>query len=60
MVNKIVNYSLDEETLDYLKSMPARERSKTVREALKLHKHQHRNENNSIIPKIQVKIHAKN
>lgn len=60
MVNHSKLYSLDNETLDYIESIPKKERSKTVREALKLHKYRHRDEkiiqNEQEIKKIKVKI----
>lgn len=55
MVNQNKLYSLDDETLAYIESIPKSERSRTVRDALKLHKYQHRIEKNTINPEIKVK-----
>ncbi len=48
-------YSLDNETLDYIESIPKSERSKTVREALLLHKFKHREEKPQENPQIRIK-----
>ena len=58
MVNQNRLYSLDDETLAYMESIPKNKRSKTIREALKLHKYQHRVEKTTINPQIKVKIIA--
>ena len=57
MVNKPVTYSFDIETIEYLNTIPKNERSKTIREALKLYKFQHRAAN-YVKPKAEVKIIA--
>ena len=54
MVNQNKLYSLDEETLAYIESIPKKERSKTVRDALKLHKYRHRDE--KITNNLQIKV----
>ena len=59
MVNQNKLYSLDDETLAYIETIPKNKRSKTVREALKLHKLQHReqkNIKNAEKPKAEVRI----
>ena len=56
LVNQNKLYSLDDETLAYIQSIPKKERSKTVREALKLHKFQHRVEKNTINQQLKVKL----
>lgn len=55
MVNQSKLYSLDSETLEYIQSIPKNERSKTVRDALKLHKYRHRDEKITENPEIKVK-----
>ena len=42
MVNQNKLYSLDADTLAYINTIPKNKRSQTVRDALKLHKLQHR------------------
>lgn len=52
-------YSLDDESLNYMESIPKNKRSQTVREALKLHKFQHREqkkEKNSSELKLKVNL----
>lgn len=61
MVNQNKLYSLDDETLAYIETIPKNKRSKTVRDALKLHKLQHGIKNNEKITenkKIGVRIIA--
>ena len=55
MVNQNKLYSLDDETLAYMESIPKNKRSKTIREALKLHKYQHRVEKTITNPQIKVR-----
>lgn len=55
MVNQNKLYSLDDETLAYIQSIPKNDRSKTVREALKLHKYRHRDEKTIENQQIKVK-----
>ena len=55
MVNHSKLYSLDDETLAYIESIPRNDKSKTVREALILHKFQHRVEKITENPQIKVK-----
>ena len=52
-------YSLDDETLSYIETIPKNKRSQVVREGLKLHKFQHREQKNIKIaekPKAEVRI----
>ena len=49
-------YTLDNETLAYIESIPKSKRSQTVREGLILHKYRHRTEIKEEIKKIKVRI----
>ena len=57
MVNQNKLYSLDDETLAYIQTIPKNKRSQTVREGLKLHKLQHREQKPQTQPKIEVRLH---
>ena len=57
MVTKNRLFSLDEESIEYINSIPRNKRSQTIREGLKLHKFQHRTVKNITNPQIKVKIH---
>ena len=58
MVNQNKLYSLDDETLAYIETIPKNKRSQTVREGLKLHKLQHRENKVKNIekPRAEVRI----
>ena len=57
LVNQNKLYSLDDETLAYIQTVPKNKRSQTVREALKLHKLQHREKKDmKNIPKPQAEV----
>jgi hypothetical protein len=49
-------YTLDNETLNYMETIPKSKRSQTVREAIILHKFRHRQEIKEEIKKIKVRI----
>ena len=55
MVKQNKLYTLDNETLSYMETIPKSKRSQTVREAIILHKFRHR-EIKEEIKKIQVRI----
>ena len=59
MTTKSKLFSLDEETNAYVETIPKNKRSAAIREALKLHKFQHRVEKNTINPQIKVKYIGK-
>lgn len=57
MVTKNRLFSLDDEALSYIETIPKNKRSQTIREGLKLHKFKHRIEKNEEKPQIKVKLH---
>lgn len=56
MVNRSKLYSLDDEALNYLETIPKNLRSQTVREALKLHKFQHRERKEEKPQELKIKV----
>ena len=56
MTTKSKLFSLDDETNAYVETIPKNKRSAAIREALKLHKFQHRVEKNTINQQIKVKL----
>lgn len=55
MATKSKLFSLDDETNQYIETIPKNKRSATIREALLLHKFQHRQEKTAQNPQIKVR-----
>lgn len=56
MVTKSRLFSLDDDSNNYIESIPKQERSQVVREGLKLHKFQHRKKELKEKPQAEVRI----